>query len=85
MVRSDEDFHVGEDKRKALISEIYGRKVESTPLPPEVLYFSSVFDWVEPDKEENRKSQIPQVIAKSPAASTFNVKFGASIAGGVAG
>ena len=85
MIRSNEDFHVGEEKRKALIGEIYGRKIESTPLPPEVLYFSSVFDWVEPDKEDIRKSQIIQLTAKLPAANAFNVKFGASIAGGVAG
>ena len=82
MIRSIEDFHVGEEKRKALVGEIYAKKIESTPLPPEVLYFSSVFDWVEPEKEEIRKSQ---VIAKLPAANTFNVNFGASIAGGVAG
>ena len=65
-----------------MIGEIYDRKIDSTPLPPEVLYFSSVFDWIEPDKEENRKSQ---VTSKLTAANTFNVKFGASIAGGMAG
>ena len=58
MIRTNEDFHVGDEKRKALIGEIYDRKIDSTPLPPEVLYFSSVFDWIEPDKEENRKSQV---------------------------
>lgn len=82
MIRSIEDFHVGEEKRKALVGEIYGKKIETTPLPLEVLYFSSVFDWVEPEKEEIRKSQVN---AKLPAASTFNVNFGASIASGVAG
>jgi hypothetical protein len=85
MVRSNEDFHVGEEKRKALIGEIYGRKIESMPLPPEVLYFSSVFDWVEPDKEDIRKSQITELTAKLPPANTLNVRFGASIAGGLAG
>lgn len=82
MIRTIEDFHVGEEKRKALVGEIYGKKIETTPLPPEVLYFSSVFDWVEPDKEEIRKSQVN---AKLPSANAFNVNFGASIAGGVAG
>jgi hypothetical protein len=73
---------VGEEKRKALITEIYGAKADTTSLPPEVLYFSSVFDWVEPDKEELRKSHIT---SKLPTANALNVNFGATIAGGVAG
>ena len=76
---------MGEEKRKALISEIYGAKADTPSLPPEVLYFSSVFDWVEPDKEEVRKSHITQHAAKLPTAHAFNVNFGSTLAGGVAG
>ncbi|MFN9905199.1 MAG: hypothetical protein ACK56F_03610, partial [bacterium] len=40
---------ISDEKKTALLKEIYSDRPSSNPLPPEVLYFSSVFDWEDPE------------------------------------
>ena len=77
---------MSDEKRKALIAEIFSTKPDYNPLPPEVLHFSSVFDWADPEKEDSSKSQNPNS-SSGKRSSIFNIKvnFGGTLVGGLAG
>lgn len=51
-----QNFLCSDERRKALLQEVYSEPPSTQPLPADVLEISKVFDWSDPYKIDSHKA-----------------------------